>query len=102
MYDVWVTVIGVIIGACGIGYLVGGRGADGTTSVLPLAFVRVAAGAYGVTMSGAGSAIVAITPLAERAAVADAVAAVLTAAGTTTEVLTPDVAVGGLSVTSER
>lgn len=62
----------------------------------------VAAGAYGVTISGAGSAIVAITPLAERAAVADAVAAALTAAGTTTEVLTPDVAGAGLSVTSER
>jgi len=53
---VWANVIGVILGALAIGYFVGGRWADRTTTLGPLGFVLVAAGAYGLLVSWAGPA----------------------------------------------
>jgi len=57
-----------------------------------------AAGAYGVTISGAGSALLGLCPPAGAAAVAGAMAAALTAAGNPSRPLTPAVAATGLSV----
>ena len=55
-----------------------------------------AAGAYGVTISGAGSALVAITPKRKAAAVARAMAEALTAAGNVASAIVPKVAAKGL------
>ena len=57
-----------------------------------------AAGAYGVTISGAGSALLGLCPAAAAGTVAGAMARALTAAGNTAEPLTPGVAQSGLVV----
>ena len=54
-------------------------------------------GAYGVTISGSGSALLAITPADQAAAVAEAMAGALTAQGNTATALTPPVSEPGLS-----
>ena len=54
------------------------------------------AGAYGVTISGAGSALLAITTKQKARGVAAAIAEALTAAGNPAEPLTPAVSAGGL------
>ena len=54
-------------------------------------------GAYGVTISGSGSALLAITPTDQAAAVAEAMAGALTAQGNTATALTPPVSEPGLS-----
>lgn len=55
------------------------------------------AGAYGVTISGAGSALLAFTSPRSTAAVGEAMALALTRAGNPARPLTPKVAEGGLS-----
>jgi homoserine kinase len=57
-----------------------------------------ATGAYGVTISGAGSALLALCPAAAAAAAASAMAEALTAAGNVAAALTPAVARTGLTV----
>jgi homoserine kinase len=56
-----------------------------------------AAGAYGVTISGAGSALLALCPAAAAVAAANAMAEALTAAGNAAAALTPTVARTGLA-----
>jgi homoserine kinase len=56
------------------------------------------AGAYGVTISGAGSALVAVTPRGAAKRVAAGMCRALTLAGNRAEPLTPRVAVKGLTV----
>lgn len=56
------------------------------------------AGAYGVTISGAGSALLGIGPSPAMGRVASAMAGALTAAGNTAKPLTPAVAPSGLTV----
>lgn len=56
------------------------------------------AGAYGVTISGAGSALVAITSREDAVSVADAVAGALTRAGNPADPLAARVAAAGLTV----
>ena len=56
------------------------------------------AGAFGVTISGAGSALLAFAPTKKAAAVAKAMAGALTAAGNPAEGITPKVAAKGLTV----
>lgn len=58
-----------------------------------------AAGAYGVTISGAGPSLLAITPPKATAPVAAAMAEALTQAGNPANPLTPRVAESGLAVT---
>lgn len=58
----------------------------------------VEAGAYGVTISGSGSALLAITPAERQQTVAEAMAATLTAAGNPAEPLTPEVSERGVGV----
>ena len=55
------------------------------------------AGAYGVTISGAGSALLGIGPLARIASIASAMADALTAAGNLATPLMPNVATTGLT-----
>jgi len=55
------------------------------------------AGAYGVTISGAGSALLGIGPLARIASIASAMADALTAAGNLATPLMPSVATTGLT-----
>jgi homoserine kinase len=57
-----------------------------------------AAGAYGVTISGAGSSLLGLCPPAAAAAVAGAMAKALTGAGNTARPLTPGVTESGLVV----
>lgn len=54
-------------------------------------------GAYGVTISGSGSALLAITPADQAAAVAEAMAGALTAQGNSAAALTPPVSERGLT-----
>jgi len=54
---VWANVIGVILGALALGYALGGRWADRTTSLLPLAWVLAFAGVYALLVGAAGPAI---------------------------------------------
>lgn len=54
-------------------------------------------GAYGVTISGSGSAVLAITPADQAAAVAEAMAGALTAQGNSAAALTPPVSERGLT-----
>ncbi len=56
------------------------------------------AGAFGVTISGSGSALVAITPQEKAATVADAMASKLGAMGNQAAALTPEVSPGGLAL----
>ena len=58
------------------------------------------AGAYGVTISGAGSTLVAISARSSAATVAEAMAATLTKLGNTAEALHPDVVETGLEAVS--
>ena len=58
------------------------------------------AGAYGVTISGAGSTLVAISARRSAATVAKAMAATLTKLGNPAEALHPDVVETGLEVVS--
>ena len=60
----------------------------------------VDAGAYGVTISGAGSTLLAVCGRSSRRDVADAMATTLTARGNTATALCPDVVEGGLDLTS--
>jgi homoserine kinase len=58
----------------------------------------LAAGAYGVTISGSGSALLAITPADRQQTVAEAMAATLTAAGNPAEPMMPQVSERGVGV----
>jgi homoserine kinase len=57
-----------------------------------------AAGAFGVTISGSGSALVAVTPAGSEAAVAQAMAEALSASGNPAHPLIPAVSAQGLTV----
>lgn len=57
-----------------------------------------AAGAYGVTISGSGSTLVAVTPREKTRAVADAMAQALATHGNPARPLTPEVSKDGLTV----
>ena len=59
------------------------------------------AGAYGVTISGAGSTLVAICPRESAAPVAEAIAQTLTSLGNPAKALSPDVVETGLGVVGE-
>jgi homoserine kinase len=58
------------------------------------------AGAFGVTISGAGSALLAIAPKLRAGAVAQAMAAALSAAGNPATAMTPGVSKSGLVSTT--
>ncbi len=58
----------------------------------------IEAGAYGVTLSGAGSALVAVCPIESTAQVAEAVAHTLTSHGNPAQALCPDVVEDGMEV----
>ena len=58
----------------------------------------LAAGAYGVTISGSGSALLAITTTEQQQTVAEAMAATLTAAGNAAAPMTPQVSERGVGV----
>lgn len=58
----------------------------------------IEAGAYGVTLSGAGSALVAVGPVETTAQVAEAVAHTLTSHGNPAQALCPDVVEDGMEV----
>lgn len=58
----------------------------------------MAEGAFGVTISGAGSAVVAITPKHAARRVAHAMAGAFTTAGNPAEPMTPDVVTGGMEI----
>jgi homoserine kinase len=58
----------------------------------------VESGAYGVTISGAGSTLVAIGPREAAADVADAMALSLTACGNPARALSPEVVESGMEV----
>jgi homoserine kinase len=58
----------------------------------------IEAGAYGVTISGSGSALIAVTPDERQAEVAEAMARTLTAAHNPAEAVTPEVTERGVAL----